>query len=321
MGMDYFTGIIGQDRAIDLLRRSMASDNINHAYLFAGPAGIGKTTTALAFAYNLLAAKDSGAQIFLKDKLHPDLLIIEKPENKTVIGKEQITKGVEPWLAVKPFRANRKLVIIKDSNAMSLEAANALLKTLEEPPGYAVIILISDENNLLETILSRCQLVRFFPIRDEEIEKFLINKGLEQKKVYQAARLAQGSLGAAQRYANEEEFDQKWSSVIALVEEFSRGQYQAVFDASQQMEANPNLYTSIMETILRDIYIFQKTNLPELLVNPDNQEVAATIPKIKPEKIRKALNRINSLKKYYRSNVNSFLISTNITYEVFAALN
>ncbi|MEN6461849.1 MAG: hypothetical protein ABFC94_10845 [Syntrophomonas sp.] len=319
--IDLFSGIVGQDKAVNLLKRSIATDNISHAYLLAGPAGVGKTSAAIAFAYTLLAAADSDAQIFLQDNMHPDLMIIEKPENKTLIGKDQITREMEPWLALKPFRAARKAVIIKDSSLMSLEASNAILKTLEEPPAYTVIILISDEMNLLETILSRCQVVKFFPVADGVVEEFLINRGIEPNQAHQAARLAQGSIGRALSFSQNVDFSGIWNDIKVLVDDFCRGQYATVFNAASKMQADPSLYTSMMETILRDIYIYQQTKLEQLLAIPDNIDMIKAIPEVNPEKIRIALKRINKLKKYFRTNVNSLLISTNISYEVFEALN
>jgi DNA polymerase-3 subunit delta' len=248
-------------------------------------------------------------------------MIIEKPEGKTLIGKDQITREMEPWLALKPYRAAHKVVIIKDSSLMSLEASNAILKTLEEPPAYTVIILISDEMNLLETILSRCQVVKFYPIADRVVEEFLINRGIEQNQAQQAANLAQGSIGQALSFSENVDFTGIWNEIKGLINDFSRGQYAAVFNAAGKMQVDPSLYTSMMEIILRDIYIYQQAKQEQLLAIPDNLDMIKVISEVNPEKIRIALNRINKFKRYFRTNVNSLLISTNIAFEVFEALN
>lgn len=319
--IDFFSAIIGQDKALNLLKKSIATGNINHAYLFSGPGGTGKTAAAMAFAYTLLAEGDENAQIFFRDRIHPDLMVIEKPPNKTLIGKDQITKELEPWVALKPFRANRKIAIIKDSFQMSLEAANALLKTLEEPPHYTVIILISDETNLLETILSRCQMVRFYPVADHIIEQLLISRGIAPDRAGHVARLAQGSIGNALRFVEEVDFEVLRQMVQTMLNNYCQSQYAAVFDTAQKMEADPVLYTNLMEIILRDIYMYQQSKQEGLLAIRDNLDMIKVIPELNPEKIRKALNNINNYKKYYRTNVNSLLINTNIAYEVYEALN
>ena len=112
--MNYFTEIVGQERAINLLTKSMDNDNISHAYLFSGPAGVGKMQVAMAFAYSLIHLQDKQAAIYFSENLHPDLLIIEKLENRSLISKEQITQVLEPWFALKPYRAQRRVAIIRD---------------------------------------------------------------------------------------------------------------------------------------------------------------------------------------------------------------
>jgi DNA polymerase-3 subunit delta' len=204
---------------------------------------------------------------------------------------------------------------------LSTSSFNALLKTLEEPPVYTVIILISDEMNLLETILSRCQVVKFYPIADRVVEEFLINRGIEQNQAQQAANLAQGSIGQALSFSENVDFTGIWNEIKGLINDFSRGQYAAVFNAAGKMQVDPSLYTSMMEIILRDIYIYQQAKQEQLLAIPDNLDMIKVISEVNPEKIRIALNRINKFKRYFRTNVNSLLISTNIAFEVFEALN
>jgi len=101
---------------------------------------------------------------------------IERLEKKTQISIEQINREMEPWLAMKPFRAAHRVIIINEAHLLSLPAANALLKTLEEPPPYAVIILVADEMMLLETIVSRCQRLRFGLLSEKTLGDFLRQK-------------------------------------------------------------------------------------------------------------------------------------------------
>lgn len=318
--MEGFRGLVGQEQAIRLLQKGLETGNISHAYLFQGPPGTGKTTIARAFAAELLSRGDQDAALFLKDGVHPDLMVINKPENRSVIGKEQISREMEPWLALKPYRARHKIVIIADAAIMSLEAANALLKTLEEPPQYAVIILVADQVELLETIISRCQTVRFHPLTDAELENLLRERGCSPEQAQQAALLAQGSPGNALRFAAEPEFEANWERARQAVKQFAQRQYLAVFETARVMERDPYLYTSMMEIILRDIYIYQQTREEQLLAIPANLDMIKTIPEKEPAQIRAALNRIAGLKYYYRSNVNPLLINTGICYEALGAL-
>lgn len=318
--MNNFSQLIGQEQALQFLRNALETDNISHAYLFQGPAGTGKKTAARAFANALLSRSDADANIFLKDGVHPDLMVLTKPENRTVIGKDQISKELEPWLAVKPYRASHKIAIIEEAGIMSLEAANALLKTLEEPPAYAVIILVADQAELLETIVSRCQGVRFHPLTDAQLEKLLQERGFSPERARQAARLAQGSPGNAVRFAGAENFGDYWERAGQAIHDLARGQQLAVFETAREMEKDAYLYTSMLEIILRDICIYQATHDEQLLAIPAHIDIIKAIPDKNPDQIRTAMKKIAGLKYYYKTNVNPLLVNTGICYEVAAAL-
>lgn len=317
--MDYFSHIIGQEQVVKLLQNSINSGNISHAYLFIGPPGVGKILAARAFADTLISKYDQDAAIYFKDEVHPDLLIIDKLEGKNLIGKEQISREMEPWLALKPYRAAHRAVIIKNSHLLSLEAANALLKTLEEPPDHAVIIMVADEDNLLETILSRCQLVRFVPVPEREIEKFLLNRGYDEEKAYRGSRLGQGSIATALRFIEEAEFLKVWNLSREIISAFASGQVVEVYNSAEKMEKDPELITNMMETILRDLYIYQETGDEKLLTIPDNMEFIKAVKRVNTDKIMESLENIGSMKKYYRRNVNSLVINVNISFEIWQA--
>lgn len=319
--MDYFSHIVGQDQAVNLLKGSIGSGTINHAYIFLGPEGIGKMVTALAFAGSLLKSSDEDAHVYLKDNVHPDLLIIDKLEGKNLIGKDQISRDVEPWLALKPYRAAHRIVIIKNSHLLTLEAANALLKTLEEPPAYGVIILVADEYNLLETIVSRCQLIRFVPVPDKDIEKLLIARGYEQDKAYRAARLAYGSIATALRFIEEAEFREIWEISRGIINDLTDGPVVEVYKSAERMEKDPELILNMMATILRDMYIYQQTGDEKFLTIPDNLEFAKAAKHLDTMKMMAAIENLGSLKKNYRKNVNSLVINVNIIYEIWQALS
>ncbi|MGE5390682.1 MAG: ATP-binding protein [Deltaproteobacteria bacterium] len=319
--MDYFSEIRGQERAVRLLQNSIENDNVSHAYVFLGPSGVGKMLTARAFACALLQRGDEQAAIYLKDGVHPDLLIIEKPENKTTILKEQISQGMEPWLALKPYRAANRVVIIRDAHLMRAEAANALLKTLEEPPWYAVIILLTDEQSLLETIMSRCQQVRFFPLSEAVIEQLLVERGIDREIAVRAARLSLGSLGDALEFAGGGEIPQAYEIAGEILLELAGGEMISVFNAAERMEANPELISGMLETMLRDLVIYKYSGRLESLALPDNLKVVQALQgQADPAKIRGALQQLDDLRRNYRRHVNALIVSTNISYMLWEAL-
>ncbi len=318
--MDYFSGIVGQERAIGMLKEAISNKRINHAYLFVGAEGIGKMLTAEAFARTIIHQADENAVLYFNQGLHPDLLIINRLEKRTVITKEQISQEMEPWLGLKPYRASNRIVIIQNGDLMSLEAANALLKILEEPPEYGVIIMVADEKNLLETIISRCQLVRFFAVNDEEIEKFLIDKGFDQKVSYRCARLGQGSIANALLFAGEEEFQELWNTAAVIIQDLYKGQIIEVFNTAEKLDRNPLLIINMIDTILRDVYIYKETKNKELIFMVENMDLINLINGVNSQLIMKCLEQIHELKGNYKRNVNSLLISTNISFKLWETL-
>lgn len=317
--MIYLNKVAGQEQAVKMLGKSLETGTISHAYLFTGAAGVGKMHTAKAFAESIISQSDKDAHLFFRENMHPDLLIIEKRADKTVIIKEQITGEMEPWLALKPYRAARRIVIIRDAHLMRSEVANSLLKILEEPPQYAIIILISDENRILETILSRCQLVRFYGVNEQIIEKLLLDRGVAAEKAYRASRLAGGNINAALRYAGEDDFSARWDIARNIVVSLAGGELIGVYDSAEKMELDPDLISSMLETVLRDIYIYQSTGQQQLLAIPVNIEITGVVKPLNGSKIKKAINSIANLRELYRSNVNALSINLNICWAIWEA--
>ncbi|NLB88923.1 MAG: hypothetical protein GX790_06820 [Syntrophomonadaceae bacterium] len=319
--MNYLSQIIGQNAAISLLQSALDNNTISHAYLFVGPQGVGKMLTAQSLAWQLLASTDKDAHIFWQDQFHPDLKIIEIQDNKTVITKEQITKDMEPWLCLKPYRAEHRIVLIKDAHFMSIEAANALLKTLEEPPLYAVIILIADQDNLLETITSRCQSIKFYPVKEEVIKDYLVKKNVEEKLALEVSKLAQGSINLAERFIQEESLREKWHQARQMLKDLSSSDQAQVFAAAEVIDSDPDLFTNMLATILRDILVYKTTNNEELVIISDNINLANNLKIVQINRIKEAINKINALKMNYRRYVNSMLISVNIARTIWQAFH
>jgi len=165
--------IIGHQRILEFLKRSIKNKRLAHAYLFVGPAHLGKKRVALEFIRMLNEGE-------LEQAVHPDILIIE-PEiiDKNGVKKEleigiDQAKAVQHQISLSSYRAPYKIVLIDQAEKMTSEASNCLLKILEEPLGQAIFILITRQSqSLLPTIVSRCQLVKFLPVAEGEIEKGL----------------------------------------------------------------------------------------------------------------------------------------------------
>lgn len=164
-----FENIIGHKENIKLLERLIENNNLSHAYVFYGKEGIGKKLVAMEFAKKLLNTTNL--------ETHPDYKYIEKLEDKKDLSVEQIREELNENIYEKPVASNNKIYIINDAQNLNLTAQNALLKTLEEPPSYVKIILISNNlSKFLPTILSRVNKISFEGVKLEELKEYINDK-------------------------------------------------------------------------------------------------------------------------------------------------
>lgn len=195
-----FRGIIGQARVMARLDRAIRAGTLAHAYIFEGPAGVGKFTTAKALAKALICG-DTGcnhcaACVRIDHETHPDVFHVV-PQGVT-LGIEQI-RDIGRQVILKPVEGDRKVFIIDEAEAMTQQAANAFLRTLEEPPPGVVFILVtSNVHALLPTVLSRCQIVNFSAIPGHEIVALLQERfGFDRDEAELATRVSGGVVGKA----------------------------------------------------------------------------------------------------------------------------
>ncbi len=192
-----FSAIRGQEHAVGILKRSLEGNRVAHAYLFEGIEGCGKMLTARSLAEALFCGSTEPcgscpACRKMATKQHPDLHLLE-PE-KGIIKIDRI-REIQKELSLRPVEAPKKVCIVNQADRMNQAAANAFLKTLEEPPGNALLILLSDTPTaLLSTILSRCQRLRFNPLPLEILTELLLAQGAAAEQAQSAASLAGGSM-------------------------------------------------------------------------------------------------------------------------------
>lgn len=198
-----FNNIIGNENAKKILNKSLANNTILHSYMFIGNDGIGKKMIAKQFAnmilcenFNydkLLECNQCKSCIEFKSDNNPDFILIE-PDGK-IIKIDQI-RQMQNKILEKPIISNKKVYLINNADCMTREAQNCLLKTLEEPPEYIVIILIvSNENQMLTTIKSRCMKIQFEKLSDEDINNFLVQNCNMQNVSKNILKLCDGSIG------------------------------------------------------------------------------------------------------------------------------
>ena len=198
-----FRSIVGHGRVLERLRRCLASGRVAHAYLFVGPAGLGKATVAQAFAAALACSEEPGEGCGkcpscrrVASGTHPDIHVVEPEGLEVKIDQVRTLQGA---LAYKPSMAARAVALLPRAERLTLQAANALLKTLEEPPGETVMVLASPTASLLPaTVVSRCERVSFAPLPTEELIDVLVERrGLSAEAAGLVAALSAGRVGLA----------------------------------------------------------------------------------------------------------------------------
>ena len=265
--MAKFSDIIGQEQIKEHLQNALASHKISHAYIINGEKSSGKEYIAKVFAMALQCEKGgtepcqechSCKQVLSKNQ--PDIIRLthEKPNT---ISVDDIRKQVNGDVAIKPYSSPYKIYIINEAEKMNAQAQNALLKTLEEPPEYAVILLLTANlNALLPTIISRCVVLNMKPVPDEKVRRFL----MEQMQVpdYKAdvcVAFARGNVGKAKALASSEEFENVKNEALSLVKyikDMELHEIMAAIKKISEYKLEINDYFDIMAILYRDVLLF-----------------------------------------------------------------
>ncbi len=285
-----FDKILGQQLPIRLLQTFLRNGTLPHALIFSGISGIGKRTTAklVAMALNCAASPEKDApcgkctscrQIYADG--HPDLLRIEPQRRNLRI--DQIRELLRT-LAMKPYQARHRVVIIADAHAMNKEASNALLKVLEEPPADTTLILTAEEKtDLLPTIVSRCRHIHFHPLTREDIISLLSDaEGIDTLFVRTAAALSDGSLSKAKQLATESwRIERNWLIGAAGLDEPPQHDRRPIVSAlafAAQLADKKERVAALLEflqTWIRDLIVWPYH--PSSVINGDYRETLARV--------------------------------------------
>ena len=314
--MSTFADIYGHDKIKEHLQKSIELDKVSHAYIFNGGLGAGKKTIAKLFAKTLQCEKHGIEPCnechSCKQALsgnHPDIIRVthEKP---ATIGVEDIRTGVNDDIIIKPYSSDWKIYIISEAEKMTVQAQNALLKTLEEPPAYAVIILLtSNIDSMLSTILSRCVVLNMKPVKDEIIKKYLMEEiHVPDYKADVCTAFARGNLGKAKALAASEEFDNIKTEAVSLLKYIHDMEITDIMSAIKKIndyKIDINDYLDILSVWYRDVLLFKATNDANQLIFKDELQYIKKIANQSAyEGIEIILDALEKAKSRLRANVN-----------------
>jgi len=318
-----FDSVLGQEHAKALLAAALSRDRVTHTWLFSGPDGSGKTLLATEFAKALLCRapgapheNDDCAECrMIGADNHPDFMLVQHAEDKRFIAIDQ-ARALSQALNLKPAQSPRRVAVIREADRMREDTANALLKTLEEPAPYVTLILTTHRpRNLLDTIRSRCQQVRFAPLAPEHIHRILSEQTeFPPSQVAVAARLAEGSAGKAFRALESGciEFH------LALIERVLALPDQAPFHLSDDVltwlkTAAGNLETQrvrlrellrLLTCAYRDILLLRRAEAPDQLFHPEHaDQLRAAAQRLTPPQIRRIIEALWNTRRQTDQNV------------------
>ena len=272
-----FEEILGNEMVKDHFKKAIANHKISHAYILTGEAGMGRKSIANAFAMTLLCEKGGSEPCMtchsckqVMSGNHPDLIYV-KHEKPGSIGVDDVREQINDTIMIRPYSSYYKIYIVDEAEKMTVQAQNALLKTIEEPPAYAVIILITtNQEAFLPTILSRCVQMKLKPLKDFTIKSYLTqNLHIPEKDADICAAFARGNLGKAIHLASSDEFKELFQKVMVLVKNVGTMDISMLLDCIREMkEQNFDIgeVLDLMQFWYRDVLMFKVTKDMNLLI-------------------------------------------------------
>lgn len=318
-----FSAILGQEKAIQLLKEHLRNLRLANAYLFTGPEGIGKGLTAKTFAKALNCQEaylDScdrcvSCQKIEKDT-HPDIHILDFQDSEIKIDA---IRQLQREIALRAYEARYKVFIIKNAHNLNIASSNSLLKTLEEAQDRTLLILITEKPNLLlSTITSRCRPLRFYPFSRLKLEGLLLREYcLPEGLAHFLAYFCEGRLGYALRLKDADILQEK----NRVIDEFSFSKNQGLTGQFRHRErADMRLCLNILASWLRDIYLLKTGLAYSEVINLDRkQELSKLQNSFSFLDLDEALGFVSCAFWYLEHNVNVRLIEANLREVMYAA--
>lgn len=314
--MASFQDIIGQEQIKEHLQNALTAKKVSHAYIINGEKSSGKEFIAKVFAMALQCEKGEvepcqechACKQALTDN-QPDIIRVthEKPNT---ISVDDIRAQINNDVVIKPYSSRYKIYILNEAEKMTVQAQNALLKTLEEPPEYAVIMLLTaNVNSLLPTILSRCVVLNMKPVADSLVRKYLMEQmQIPDYKAEVCVAFARGNIGKARLLASSEDFENVKNEAVSLLKYIQDMELHEIIAAIKKIndyKLEVNDYLDIMAIWYRDVLLFKATNdVNHLVFREEIQAMRNIASRSSYEGIESVIEALQKAKNRLNANVN-----------------
>ena len=315
-----FEEILGNEMVKDHFKKAIQNHKISHAYILTGEAGMGRKSIANAFAMTLLCEKGGSEPCMICHSCkqvmsgnHPDLIYVthEKPGS---IGVDDVREQINDTIMIRPYSSYYKIYIVDEAEKMNQQAQNALLKTIEEPPAYAVILLLTtNADSFLPTILSRCITLNLKVVKEDVIKSYLMKTyHIPDYQADVCAAFSQGNVGKAIQLASSEEFGELKASVLQLMkrlEDIDLYEMTAAVKQIAEYKLTVNDYFDLMMIWFRDVLYMKATNdVNGLIFKDEVYDIKKQAAKRSYQGIETIIRALETAKVRISANVNFDLV-------------
>lgn len=324
--------IIGHKKNIYFLQKSVDNNRLSHAYLFYGSAHLGKTTIAEDFLFKILCEKKNRCKRCihcqqLKKNIHPDLYFIKKEEDKKNISIEQI-RILQERLIKRSFYESYKIILINQADTLSLEAANCLLKSLEEPNPKTIFILIAENvKSLPKTILSRTQILKFLPVATQEIVDYLKRQfNLKTEQAFELAKISINKPGLAITFFQNQNLLNEYKRQIQEFINLSQKNLIEKFQSIEKILPTKNGFLknikilqdilSQLDLIIRDLILIKNSLNASIVHSFFEKELEKMAQRYEEGQLIQILKEIKKSKEYLSTNANPKLVFENLILKI-----
>ena len=312
--------VTGHTEAINYFKSTLERKLPQNAYLISGERGSGKKLLASIFAKGLVCEGDGSRPCMkcracnqAKDGNHPDIRYLIREKANTISVKE-IREQIVDDIVIRPYQAEYKVYIIDEADRMTEQAQNALLKTLEEPPAYAIILLLTTRpKQLLLTIRSRCMHLKLKELTDGQVAGFLKERGYDESRIRVSTAFAKGNIGRALEIAESPKFNELVEDVVGLVRNADDMKAYEVMEAIGRIQKHKDDLNGFFDLMLiwyRDVLVYKSTgDVGVVTFRGEEQHIRRQAERKSFEGIRQILEAIDKAKTRLAANVNFDIVA------------